>query len=294
MGRARRAAAVSSLTSLCLAGTAIPAEAASGSLIITAVDRSGHVTSAHAWAVNTGTHRRYSFSTAKPRTLPNGHYGVAVVIAPNGTNPGATQTIGSRTFTMKGGRVTLRFDARQGKRISMTTNTAHPYRVMYSADICVASDYLGSIANNDSVVNYDGVTNYAIPTSNRSVRFSATVEWSPTRSGPFYWAIGKPTYGIPSEPGFSWTHASFAKLSVKVLKGTVREPDTTLMMLPWASCRRGADSFATFTAPRTVTAYVTPGQWAPSIIYSGGVTGVNGVPYYKAGKTYHLTFTRKS
>jgi hypothetical protein len=92
--------------------------------------------------------------------------------------------------------------------------------------------------------------------------------------------VGKPTYGISSHPGCSWAYTSFAKLSVKVRKGTVWEPDTTLMMLPWTSCSPGSESFATFAAPRTVTAYVTAGRWGPYIIYSGGQSGLNNTPYY--------------
>ncbi|MCO5993080.1 hypothetical protein [Actinoallomurus rhizosphaericola] len=287
MGRARRAAAISSLTSLCLATLVAPAEAAGGSLTVTALDRSGHTTSAHVWLADISTHRQYSFSSTKSRTLPDGHYGVVVSIAPHGTDSGAPQTIGSRTFTIKGGRVTLRFDARRGKRISIGTNLAHPYRMMYEADICIAGEYLGGVAG------ADGVETYAIPTTNRKIRFSATAEWSPTQSGPYYWAVGKPTYGIPSRPGFSWAHTSFAKLSVAVRKGTVKERQTTLMMIPWATCSAGSESWATFAAPRTVTAYVTAGQWQPYIFYRGGQTGPTAPQTYKAGKTYHLTFTRK-
>jgi hypothetical protein len=287
MGRMKRTVGVSSLISLCLAGLAGPAEAAGGSLAIKAIDRSGHATPADVWVLNTTTGRTYYFSSAKPRMLPNGHYGVVVAIAPDGTNPGATQTIGARTFTVNGGRVTLTFDARMGKRISIVANTAYPYRLLYSAEVCIAGEYLGGIAG------FDGVENYAIPTSNRKVRFSATAEWSPTQSGPYYWAVGKATYGIPSRPGYSWAHASFAKVSVRVLKGTIHDRETTLMMVPDAPCSSGSTSFATFAAPRTVTAYVSTGRWSPYIIYSGGESGVHGTPFYKAGKTYHLTFTRK-
>jgi hypothetical protein len=290
MRRLLRAAAVPSLAALGLAGVAAPAEAASGSLTVTTVDRAGHASAADVTVTSIATNLWYKLSPGKSRKLPDGRYAVVTIIAPNGVNRGPDQTLGVKEVAVHGRHIAMRFDARQGKRFQVIPNVAGAEFLDYEMGVCVAGAYAGGMDASPSVEGY------VIPTNDKNVRSDYEAAWAMSTSGPFYWVAGKKTQGIPTRPVYSYTHASFAKLQVKVLPGNVKDAHTTLFMGivagQDASCAGGTITWADFPVPRTVTAYVSGGYWSPYIDYQGGTT-VASINHFVAGKVYHLTLDRR-
>lgn len=286
MRRFLRIATVPALAAFAVAGLVQPAKAATGSLTVTAIDRSGHKVAAFGWLTNSGA--GLTFKPGATRRLRNGRYGITVVIAPQGTAWGATQTVGARSFTIKGNHVSLTFDARKGKHITVTASVPNTPYFTYESDTCIDGTYNGGIAH------WDGVDNYAIPTTDKHVEWGHTAEWAMSQNGPYYWAITQAT-GIPADPSHSFAHTAFARLQVSVRKGKVKNPATTLFVVPASTsvCSPGTVTWATFNAPRTVTAYVTAGSWQSYITYNNNAGYTPGTAlYYRAGHTYGLTLNR--
>jgi hypothetical protein len=283
--RCLRLALAPALTALCGVGLAVPAHASgTGSVTITALDRSGHKIQAPVWLVNPRTNASYTLASGKTRRLSNGLYGATVDIWQDGQT---VQTLGSHSFTVKGDHVRLTFDARKGKAIVVTPSYANPRYFDWSADTCFGDTYNGGIDR------MGGIASYVIPTTDKRVQFAVTSQWANTNTGPFYWAISNSHAGIPTRLTFSNAHTKFGKVLATVRRGRVKAPSTTLMMDPSGSnsCSGGTISWATFNAPRTVTAYLTAGIWNAYITYTGGYTSA-GDTRVVAGRSYHLTFNR--
>lgn len=290
MRRAVQVAVIPSLASLCLAGLAVPAQAAAGSLTITALGRDGHATPARAWVTNLATNQQYTLTAGKQRKLPNGRYGVAITIAPHGITWQGDQTFGGATVSVHGRSANLRFDARRGKLFHVTPNLPSPMSYATEAELCDKGAFLGGMA---SAYGYEGMSTYFIPSTDKDLRLTFTAQWTQSAQGPYYWAA-RTTRGIPANPSYAYTDASFAKIIFKVQKGKAKQSRTSLMMAPTTPsfpCSPGGTSWGDFDAPRTVVAYASTGDWSASLYYGGTVTPAPD-RRYQAGNTYHITLNR--
>lgn len=288
-----RAAAVPAFAALALAGLSAPADAAAGSLTVTAIDRAGHAAQAQVHVINLATNSEYQLTTGHRHVLANGRYGVGIVISPGGVTPGGDQTLGGAIATVRGRNTTIRFDARQGRLFTVTPNAANPLYYFTEADICAGGSILGAMAG---YYGFNGMQNYVIPSPDRALQFGSGTSWMQSPAGPYYFVTKTIPHGVPSHPSYSYAHGPFAKLVIKVLRGTVKSRATSLMVGPTTfHCSPGGTTASNFNAPRTVTAFVSTGDWSPYIIYSGNpFEGLTPGPIrrYVAGQTYRFTLNR--
>jgi hypothetical protein len=283
MRRTIRAAAVPALTVLGLAAASAPAGAATGSLTVIAINRSGQkvVTKAHLYRLS--TEMDYSVTTGKKRKLSTGRYGVDVKIS-----SGSTRTLGVRSVWIGTKHVTITFDARKGKQIKITPSSS-PTRFEAGAEACIGGHVISGMDYSTAASN--GWSSYVIPTTDKYIRMAFASIWSSSESGPFHSAVSGPSHGVPASPVYDYTHASFAKVLVKVTKGNVTSKATTFYMEPIGRCHSGVSGWGPFAAPRTVTSYATTGTWRPFIDYRDGWT-YGKKSRFVAPKTYHVTLKR--
>ncbi len=283
MGRTLRVAAVPALTVLGLAGAAVPAEAASGSLTVVAIDRSGHSVKTKAYLLNPATWVEPTYTTGTTHRLKSGRWGVMVVI-----KDGTSQTLGARSVSIGTKHVNLTFDARKGKEVRITPGGSPS---LFSADVAVCVDNQGIYAMDYSGAFWTDITSYAIPTTDKHMQVKYYSVWANSPAGPFHSARSGPAYGISTRPVYDYTHASFAKVLVNVTKGKATAKSATFWTEPIGGCSYGTSTWGTFNAPRTITSYVTTGSWRPYITYDNGLTQAK-AQRFVAPKTYHVTIKR--
>src|SRR5690349_2565764 len=116
--RLGRYLAVSAVVPALVLSTGGAAVAATNTLTVTVLNRSGAKVSASATVVNLATSERFTAHSGKKKKLPKGNYAVLTSVT-----SGSTTTLGGRTVKVSGS-AKLTVDARQGKRVNLAVRPA--------------------------------------------------------------------------------------------------------------------------------------------------------------------------
>ncbi|MCP2336805.1 hypothetical protein [Actinomadura rupiterrae] len=278
--RGFRIVAASAGAALGVACLTVPADAATGgSLTVRTIDRHGRTVRTSVDLVNPSTEAEKQFSSGKSKSLRKGRYALGVVISTPDDGMLGSQTLAARTVTIGSKHVDVTLDARKGKRFSVSPRGA-TLGSLSKAAVCAGRSILGQL---DS----DGRAMYLVPNTDRALDFGYRASWVTGENGPFYWVSGS-ARGVPGGLVRDQAHLHFATIRAKVTTKRSKRYASTLLM-GTRDCPGGTDGWSYFSAPRTVTAYVTTGHWSGYVWNSRGVSNdVDG--RFVAGHTYHVTF----
>jgi hypothetical protein len=285
------AAAASALLAA-VAGATIPVNAATNSLLVTAVNRAGTTVHPKVTAHNLSTNREYTVKPGTRRTLPSGHYAVLTTITTGDSSTGSI-TLAGRTVTVKGA-TKFTFDARKAHALKATLD-GHDTSDQ-SAGICVAQKTSAIVSASASPGQL-----FVMGGSSSALHFQYVTTWSPTVSDVASAFVSGATKGVPASPSYSFKSASLATLKLTVQKGKVTDPNTWITMVPQGAsgCNLhgsgvvSSDGYS-FSAPKTLNLSLSASGWDTWLNYPGGTGSVtSGSRTYAAGKSYTLTMTRK-
>ncbi|MFG2946617.1 hypothetical protein [Streptomyces adustus] len=259
----RRALAFVGVAALApLVASAASAQAASGSLAVTALGRHGSKVSTTVTVVAVPSGRRYSVQSGKRISLPTGRYVAMTDIYESAPDSLGTDTLGAQVVQVSGS-TSVTLDARKGKAVKVSLDTpadvTGPARL--DAQVCAAVTDMPS-AYGVSGWNEAGHL-YVIPNSSKLLEFGYLANWSGNDS----YIVTKNTTGIPTAPGGSFKRSNLATMRFSVRSGTqmATQHDTALQPHPKADdCT--TDLMAEVrndTAPYIATTHVTPGTWQP-------------------------------
>ncbi|MFD9005364.1 hypothetical protein ACFV0T_31180 [Streptomyces sp. NPDC059582] len=279
-----------------LVASAASVQAASASLAVTTLGRSGGKVSTTVTVVAVPSGQRYSVKSGKRISLPAGRYIAMTDIYESRSDGRSTDTLGASVVKVSGS-TSVTLDARKGKAVKASLDTpadvTGPARI--SARVCAA------VSNMPSAFSTDGWNDagalYAIPNSSKLLQFGYMAQWSGNDS---YVAV-KNTTGIPAAPGGSFKRANMATMRFSVRGGTqiARQNSIALQAQPKVDdCT--TDLMAGVhddNAPYSATAHVTPGTWQPrdDIYASNGDHVGGGFPTartLKAGQSATQSFGR--
>jgi hypothetical protein len=207
----RRSLPAIALVPLLLAGSAVPAAAATNTLTVTAVNRSGAKVALNAIAVRLDSSQRYSIRTGKAKKLPKGNYAVLVSIPGGGTT-----TLGGKTVKVAGA-AKLTVDARHGRQVRLGLSPAPAGLTgTVSARVCTK----GSATYDVEAQGYAGGTVHVIPTASKKIAFAALGAWTHQSSDPDSYAVLYQTAsGVPSNPVRNYSVAKLGTVNVDARRG---------------------------------------------------------------------------
>ncbi|KUL34538.1 hypothetical protein [Actinoplanes awajinensis] len=201
-------AAVLSTALLLTTGSA--ALAASNTLTLTAVNRSGAKVAISATAVNLSTSSSYTLRAGKARKLPKGNYAVVVSIP-----TGSTTTLGGRTVKVSGNSK-LTLDARSGRRISLGLNPAPSgLAARLDVQICTKTDAPARI----DASTWDRTALYVIPSKSTKLAYGALGSWTDGSAETASYAVMHRTTGLPSAPAKTFRRTGLATVQVTSRRG---------------------------------------------------------------------------
>ncbi|MFD7880266.1 hypothetical protein ACFV5G_40425 [Streptomyces sp. NPDC059766] len=242
--------------------SAAPAQAASGSLAVTALGRHGSKVSTTVTVVAVPSGRRYTVRSGKRISLPTGRYVAMTDIYESAPDSLGTDTLGAQVVQVSGS-TSVTLDARKGKavRVSLDTPADVTGPARLDAQVCAAVTDMPS-AYGVSGWNEAGHL-YVIPNSSKLLKFGYLANWSGNDS----YVVAKNTTGIPTAPGGSFKRSNLATMRFSVRSGTqiATQHDIALQPHPKVDdCT--TDLMAEVrndNAPYVATAHVTPGTWQP-------------------------------
>jgi hypothetical protein len=280
-----------------LLASAVPAQAASGSLAVTTLGRHGAKVATTVTVVAVPSGQTYSVASGKRISLPSGRYLAMTDIWEHGTEGLGTDTLGAQVVQVSGS-TSVTLDARKGKAVKVSLDT--PADVTdaprISAQVCAATVSNMPSAFSTGGWNYQGSL-YAIPNSSRLLQFGYLAQWSGHDS---YVAV-KNTTGIPAAPGGSFKRSGLATMRFSVRSGTqmAQDNDTALQARPSTdNCTTDMmTEVREDSAPYSATVHVTPGTWQPrdDLFASNGDDIGGGFPKVralKAGQSFTQSFGR--
>ncbi|MER7569149.1 hypothetical protein ABTZ93_40550 [Streptomyces sp. NPDC097941] len=280
-----------------LLASAVPAQAASGSLAVTTLGRHGAKVATTVTVVAVPSGQTYSVASGKRITLPSGRYLAMTDIWEHGSEGLGTDTLGAEVVQVPGS-TSVTLDARKGKAVKVSLDT--PADVTdaprISAQVCAATVSNMPSAFSTGGWNYQGSI-YAIPNSSRLLQFGYLAQWSGHDS---YVAV-KNTTGIPAAPGGSFKRSGLATMRFSVRSGTqmAQDNDTALQASPSTdNCTTDMmTEVRDDSAPYSATVHVTPGTWQPrdDLFASNGDDIGGGFPKVrtlKAGQSFTQSFGR--
>ena len=239
--------------------TATPANAATGSLVVTTLGREGTKVATTVTVTDTHDLNVYTVSSGKKLSLPDATYDVMVDVYDPKDD---TDTFGARVLRVTGATTTT-IDARKGKplTVSLDQDPGAGYSERVYADIC-ATGGIGFASGE----NFGGHV-YVIPDSSSHLQFAYLATWQPTSSRHETYLVSHETQGVPSGVSTTYRVAALAKVAVAERSGPGAGEQTDLTITPQntvsnTDCRAwlfaGDDAG---TTPWTTTAHVSPGRW---------------------------------
>ncbi|PZG00819.1 hypothetical protein C1I93_01520 [Micromonospora endophytica] len=280
-------------------GGGVAAVAASNTLALTTLDRSGKKVTVTALAVNLSTHSSYTVKSNKPKKLPKGSYAVFANIGDK-----SSTTLGVRTVKVSGTSKTT-VDARKGKKVTVGLSPAPAEAGLYTqteVEICLkamplsynvqGSDFYGDL--------------YVIPNSSKKYTFAATRAWTDRllNPGPTQYAVMYTTAGVPSKPSRTIKQSSLATINVTARRGPSAGRDSSFVAQPAdRSCGNGFyQQLVSADQPYRTKVKVTAGKWDFQADSSGtakdgssyGLGGLTATRKVVAGKSYGLNFYRSA
>lgn len=257
-----RRIALVAILGLALGGVSValtsPADAASGTLTVTTLDRTGH--SVRSQFVTEDVHTGFDqvFWTGAARRLPQGLYDVYSAIA----SPSAGDTVGVRRVRVSGAaHVTI--DARKGRPVRGHLSPAAP-----AGFISVTSAWL---CDGDSIPMVGGGSSngpaYVIPSSLPEVEFAFSSTWYEQNfdnHGATYYA-GAATHrnGAPAGMTRTFYQSNLTDLAVRGRTGLqTGDAQIDVRFSPPDECRGVTlQMFANATLPYTLHMHVPAGRW---------------------------------
>lgn len=236
---------------------AVPAQAASGSVTVTALTRAGGKITAQLMLMNLSTFSLYTGTSGKAVAVPNGRYAVTTDIW---NSQDDTDTFGAQLVTVSGSNVATTIDARKGKpfavRLSSSPGSGYTQTVM--ANVCAGTEpslQMGLSGGTSS----DGHM-YVIPNASKDVQFGYTSLWQ--KGSDVLVAKGGYT-GLPSAPGGTFARGNMSTVSVQARRGPQSEDDGSLYVRPKSTtCATGLPTQLVNDAfPYTATVHLTAGGW---------------------------------
>ncbi len=287
----RRLLTVPLLAALATTGlVAMPAQAASHTISLGAIARTGAPIGVTGSLVSLSSTKRYTVATGRAAKVPAGRYALVAVITES-----PAKTLAARVLDVKAnGAVT--FDARQGKPVSFRVDdptarqTALAVKISAGKKAVLSPEFLPADAT------------YAIPTASKDLKFAVHSVLANTAAAEtsYRYDLVKTTTGIPSKLPFSTTRKKLAKVTMSLgvldpdqqvaLRLSPRKADSTLVVThdgPWVEHPPAA----------ALTSYRTPDLvWRTDLFVSGahGTASLamqapvknNRLVRYAAGKSY--------
>ncbi|MEU8230055.1 hypothetical protein AB0C12_10670 [Actinoplanes sp. NPDC048967] len=249
--RLGRYLAVSAVVPALVLSTGGAAVAATNTLTLTVLNRSGAKVSVSATVVNLASSSQYTVRSNKKKKLPKGSYAVLTSIT-----SGSTTTLGGRTVKVSGS-AKLTVDARQGRRVNLAVSPA-PAGLSrnLSARICTKT----SASYN---VEAYGDTVYVIPTTSKKIAFAALGTWSDSSALADAYAVVHQTTGVPKKPTRTLKVSSLGTVSVVSNLGPAGSNNTDVAVQP---IKRGCadDMYSGLWStdrPSRAKLKLTPGAW---------------------------------
>jgi hypothetical protein len=247
----KRTLSTAMLVPALLLGTTGPAVAATNTLTITAINRSGAKVSLWTTVINLESSREYSVRTGTKRTLPKGNYSVLAAIT-----TGNTTTLGGRTVKVSGA-AKLTLDARYGKRVDIALSPA-VNRIGHdvTAEICSDNAEVGTSLS-------PGSTLYAIPTASKKISFAAMSTWYDPDGAADNYAVLHRTTGVPSNPSRTFYQSKLGTTTVESRRGPTGTPYSEVAIQPTSDgCgNRMYSGLWSLDKPNTAKIHFSPGSW---------------------------------
>lgn len=240
------------LAPLAVAVQALPANAATGKLLVTTRGHTGVVRRSQVTAVNIGQGTSFQGNSGRAFSVPDGRYAVIAGINDNNT----VETLAEAIVTVKGARTTkVTLNGRKGRLVKVTLDGKR-----------VTGDVLASVCAGPggmaSVEGYQpGGALYVVP--NSSHVFSSA-----------YTALGRgaelsgAAWGVPARLGGAWRRSRLAKVTTAIRSGEQKafytSYDLARTQAPGSRNPCTADPGGLVSgraAPYRVTELVSPGYW---------------------------------
>jgi hypothetical protein len=249
--RTARILAASATVPALLLTTGSAALAATNTLTLTALNRSGGKVTTYATVVNVDTSAQYSVKSGTAKKLPKGTYAVLTRIT-----TGATTTLGGTTVKVSGS-AKLTVDARRGKRIGLALSPAPTG--LYSqitARVC-------SLTGASYDLEAGGDQLYAIPSTSKKVGFAALGSWTDATGTTDSYAVLNQTTGVPSSPARTYSRSALATVTVDSRRGPGGTNFSDVAVQPVApGC--GMDLYAELVSsdmPTRSAVHLSPTSW---------------------------------
>ncbi|MBW6438265.1 hypothetical protein KZ829_31515 [Actinoplanes hulinensis] len=236
-----------------LVSTAGSAVAATNTLTVTAINRSGAKVSIAATVINVSSNRSYTIRTGKAKKLPKGTYAVLAAIP-----TGYTTTLGGKPVKVSGSsRLTL--DARYGKPVNLGLSPAVTGLAKSTqARLCV-DDFQSSAVE---AYGSDGSPVYVIPTASKKIQFAAMGTWSNGIGAGDSYAVVHRSNGVPSTPSRAFKRTSLGTVTIDSRRGTGLANDNGIAVQPQEGCANDLYSnLFNSEAPTYSKVHLTPGKW---------------------------------
>jgi hypothetical protein len=231
---------------------AVPANAATGKLLVTTLGHTGVARASQVIALNIGQNTQFQGNSGRPFSVPDGQYAVIAGIDDNNT----VETLAESIVTVKGtatAKVTL--DGRKGRLVKVTLNGKRVTDNVL-ASVCAGPDGLASVEGFQP-----GGSLYVVPSSSHV--FSSA--FTGVGRGAVLSAVA---VGVPSRLGGAWKTSQLAKVTTTVRSGEQNAfytyYDLGMGQAPGSSNPCSADPgelVSGVAAPYRVTELVTPGYW---------------------------------
>ena len=273
------------LAPLAVAVQSIPANAATGKLLVTTLGHTGVKRSSQIEALNVGQDTQFQGNTGKALSVPDGKYAVIAGINDDNT----VETVAEAIVTVRGtGTTRVTLDGRKGRLVKVTLDGK---RV---TDNVVAQVCAGPVGMAWAGGYQPGGAMYVVPNSS-SVFTSA------------YTALGKGVElsgfagGVPATLGGAWRSSQLATVRTTVKSGEQNDAYYTYYNLaatpgPGSSnpCSAGPGQLISgVAAPYKVTERVSPGYWNLSTDDQATPGSVGGYylndRHFASGHTYDFT-----
>jgi hypothetical protein len=288
IGVAARRFALVLITGAALGGAAVVvapgAGAATGTLTVTTLDRTGHSVRSQFGVVDVNSGYESYFFTGAARRLAVGTYDVFAAIA----SPTAGDTVGVRRIRVSGA-AHLTIDARKGQPVRGFLNPAPPPGFLRHTEVwlCTADG---------SVVAGGGSTSgpaYVIPSTLTDVEFAFSSIWSAqdfdNHRATYYAGAAVYRHGAPTGMTKTFLQSNLTNLSIRGRTGLqTAEAQIDVRNDATDRCRQvSLQLFAQATLPYTLTMHVPGGQWLVSQFAQDSISGP--VRQYQAQHSYTLT-----
>ncbi|WP_127498955.1 hypothetical protein [Actinoplanes solisilvae] len=285
-----RGLVVSTVIPALVLGSGGAAVAASNTLTLTTLNRSGAKVTITATAVELSTSSEYKLRSGTAKKLPKGTYAVLTSIT-----QGTTTTLSGKAVTVSG-NTKLTVDARHGKRISLALNPpTKGFEYNLSARICSRTQAVSSV----EASAWGGTTVYAIPTTSNKIAFAALGSWTDRSGVNDSFAVLHSTSSVPANPVRTFARSSLATVTVDSRRGPSGSNSSSLAVQPQGGC--GGNLYTGLfdsDVPTNSKVRLSPGTWsiraeAYAASKNGQTWNIGGYMPNRtvaAGKSYLLRF----